>query len=272
MNIKKIIKFFKTKEQYPVPKLINSNKLLENKVALITGGSSGIGFAIAKDFIENGAKVIIVGRNRDKINQAVKILGNKAKGLVFDITNVKEIPRNLMQAVNLFEEKRIDILVNSAGIGAKNSFLTVTEDEYDAIMDTNIKATFFMNQVVCNYMINNKIHGHILNVSSSSAMRPAWTPYEMSKWSVRGFTLGAADLLAPYGIIVNAIAPGPTVTPMLRMNENDSIYNDSTCIKRSAMPNEIASLATYMCSEMGNMIVGDTFYITGGAGNIKSHI
>ena len=129
-----------------------------------------------------------------------------------------------------------------------------------------------MTQAIGKYMIKNKIKGHILNLSSSSALRPAWTAYEMSKWSVRGFTLGAADILSKYGIIVNAIAPGPTATSMLGIKEGDSIYVDTNCVKRYSMPNEIASLATYMCSDMGDLIVGDTFYITGGAGNIINRL
>ena len=116
------------------------------------------------------------------------------------------------------------------------------------------------------------LKGHILNISSSSALRPAWTPYEISKWGVRGFTLGAADLLASKGIIVNAIAPGPTATPMLQKNENDNIYVNSNCVNRMTLPNEIAALAVYMCSDLGNMIVGDTFYVTGGAGNIINRL
>lgn len=127
-----------------------------------------------------------------------------------------------------------------------------------------------MTQAISKYMINNKIKGHILNLSSSSALRPAWTAYEMSKWGVRGFTLGAADTLSNYGITVNAVAPGPTATPMLNVKDGNNIAISLNCVKRYAMPNKIASLAVYMCSDMENMIFGDTFYVTGGAGNIIS--
>lgn len=164
----------------------------------------------------------------------------------------------------------VDILVNSAGVLNKNDFLHMTETEYDAIMDTNAKGTFFMSQVVGKYMIENNIRGHILNVTSSSALRPAWTPYQMSKWAVRGLTLGLADMLIPYGIVVNAIAPGPTATPMLNKHEGDTIYHPNPA-GRFAMPSEIANLAVFMVSDMGNMIIGDTFYMTGGSGTVTNH-
>ena len=121
-------------------------------------------------------------------------------------------------------------------------------------------------------MIDKDIKGHILNLSSSSALRPAWTPYEISKWGIKGFTLGAADTLSNKGIIVNAIAPGPTATPMLNKKESDNLYIDSNCINRMALPSEIAVLAVYLCSDVGNMVIGDTFYITGGAGNIINRL
>ena len=138
-------------------------------------------------------------------------------------------------------------------------------------MGINAKGTYFMSQAVSKFMIERKIHGHILNVSSSSSLRPAWTPYQMSKWAVRGLTLGLADVLLPHGIIVNAIAPGPVATPMLGKFEGDSIYNRMNPSGRYSMPQEIANLAVFMVSSMGDLIVGDTFYITGGSGTISLH-
>lgn len=105
-------------------------------------------------------------------------------------------------------------------------------------------------------------------MTSSSALRPAWTPYQMSKWAVRGLTLGLADALLPHGIVVNAIAPGPVATPMLGKCEGDSIENPQGPCGRYAMPSEIANLAVFMVSGMGDLIVGDTFYMTGGSGTI----
>lgn len=191
--------------------------------------------------------------------------------IVIDVTDVRSMPEKIKTAAALFPENRIDILVNSAGVVAHSDFLGMQESEYDSIMDINAKGTFFMSQAVAKYMIENRIKGHILNVTSSSALRPAWTPYQMSKWAVRGLTLGTADKLLPYGIVVNAIAPGPTATPMLGKNEGDTIYHPNTPAKRYAMPSEIAALATFMVSDMGNMIVGDTFYMTGGSGTITLH-
>lgn len=267
-----ILKLVKEKEMYPIPKVMNRDKILEGKVALITGGSGGIGFAIAKSFVESGCKVIITGTNEEKLKENCKKLGGvNSKYMVWNILETKNIPNKLEEALEKFEEKRIDILVNSAGIVAKHSFREITEKEYDTIMDTNAKGTFFMSQAVGEYMIKNKIKGHILNVTSSSALRPAWTPYQMSKWAVRGFTLGLADVLLPYGIIVNAIAPGPVATPMLDKKEGESIYNESSPSGRYAIPSEIAELAVFMVSDLGNLIVGDTFYITGGSGTISYH-
>lgn len=182
---------------------------------------------------------------------------------------VSDIPGKIRTAAEMFRDNRIDILVNSAGILNSSSFFNTTEEEYDKLMDINVKGTYFMCQAMGQYMIKHHIQGHILNVSSSSALRPAWTPYQISKWSIRGFTLGLADTLLPYGIIVNAIAPGPVAASMLGKKEGDNLYNPSCPIGRYALPEEIANFATFMVSDMGQMIVGDTFYITGGSGTIS---
>lgn len=267
-KIKRKIRRLVNKNSFTVPILVEHKQMLKNKIAMITGGDSGIGYAIAEEFIKNGCKVIICGRNKQKLEMCQKKLGQNSKYVILDIRNIKKIKETINYAMTLFGEKRIDILVNSAGVGVKHDFFEIDEDEYDLIMDVNAKGTFFMTKEMSAYMIENEIKGHILNISSSSALRPAWTPYEMSKWSIKGFTIGAADTLSKYGITVNAIAPGPTATPMLNVKEGDSIAVDTNLVGRYAMPNEIASLAVYMCSEMGRMIVGETFYITGGAGNI----
>ena len=271
--IRSMMMLFKEEKKIPIPDPINAPELLKDKVALITGGSGGIGLAMAESFLKSGAKVIIAGTNEEKLQSCCKKIdgGINIFYIVIDVKSVASIPEKVRIAAAMFPENRIDILVNSAGVVSHSDFLDMSEQEYDSIMDINAKGTFFMSQVVAKYMIENKIKGHILNVTSSSALRPAWTPYQMSKWAVRGLTLGTADKLLPYGIVVNAIAPGPTATPMLGKNEGDTIYHPNTPAKRYAMPSEIAALATFMVSDMGDMIIGDTFYMTGGSGTITLH-
>lgn len=266
-----LIQMGKEEKIQPIIVPVEKEKLLDGKVALITGGTSGIGLAVAQAFQNAGAKVIITGTNQQKLEIALKKMGGGGKGLLIDVRDTEHLPDKVKEAEALFEENRIDILVNSAGVVVKHDFWGIDEKEYDGIMDTNTKGTFFMSQAVGKAMIEKQIKGHILNVTSSSALRPAWTPYQMSKWAVRGLTLGLADTLLPYGIVVNAIAPGPTATPMLGKTEGSSISEPNNPSKRYAMPEEIASMAVYMVSDAGRMIVGDTVYMTGGSGTITLH-
>ena len=266
-----LIQMGKEEKIQPIIVPVEKEKLLDGKVALITGGTSGIGLAVAQAFQNAGAKVIITGTNQQKLEIALKKMGRGGKGLLIDVRDTEHLPDKVKEAEALFEENRIDILVNSAGVVVKHDFWGIDEKEYDRIMDTNAKGTFFMSQAVGKAMIEKQIKGHILNVTSSSALRPAWTPYQMSKWAVRGLTLGLADTLLPYGIVVNAIAPGPTATPMLGKTEGSSISEPNNPSKRYAMPEEIASMAVYMVSDAGRMIVGDTVYMTGGSGTITLH-
>ena len=266
-----LIQMSKEEKIQPIIVPVEKEKLLDGKVALITGGTSGIGLAVAQAFQNAGAKVIITGTNQQKLEIALKKMGGGGKGLLIDVRDTEHLPDKVKEAEALFEENRIDILVNSAGVVVKHDFWGIDEKEYDGIMDTNAKGTFFMSQAVGKAMIEKQVKGHILNVTSSSALRPAWTPYQMSKWAVRGLTLGLADTLLPYGIVVNAIAPGPTATPMLGKTEGSSISEPNNPSKRYAMPEEIASMAVYMVSDAGRMIVGDTVYMTGGSGTITLH-
>lgn len=257
----------KSKNYVPIEHTVN-NDLLKDKVALITGGSGGIGFAIAKAFLESGCKVIIAGTNEKKLADKLKELGD-GKSIQINLSSVENINKAIDEAITLYGH--IDILVNSAGIHSNkvfDSFMDVQESDYDSIMDINLKGTYFVTQKVAKYMVANNVHGHILNISSSTALEPAWSPYRLSKWGIKGMTLGFAQQLQPYGIIVNAIAPGSTATKLLGFKEGDSIYSADNGNHRLTFPSEIAEYAKLMVSSLGDMIVGDTLYISGGRGTI----
>lgn len=135
-------------------------------------------------------------------------------------------------------------------------------------MNTNLKSVFFLSQLFGKYLIRNNIKGNILNISSASSLRPADSAYTLSKWGLRGLTLGLAKSLSQYGITVNSIAPGPTATPMILKSQQNNFYLKRIPLGRYIMPEEIANMAIFLTSEMGRSIIGDTIYMTGGAGNI----
>lgn len=257
----------KSKNYVPIQHTVKGD-LLKDKVALITGGSGGIGFAIAKAFLESGCKVIIAGTNEKKLSSKLEELGG-GKSVILNLSSIKEIEESVSKAITIYGH--IDILVNSAGIHSTKvfeNFMEIEEKDYDSIMDINLKGTYFVTQKVAKHMVANKIHGHILNISSSTALEPAWSPYRLSKWGIKGMTLGFAQQLQPYGIIVNAIAPGSTATKLLGFKEGDSIYSADNGNHRLTLPSEIAEYAKLMVSGLGDMIVGDTLYISGGRGTI----
>lgn len=269
--IKKIIKKLNSKEKIAIPKYIESSSLLNGKIALITGGTGDIGKAIAKQIIQAGGKVIITGTNQKKVEQTcLRIDSEKCQGVVLDLSDFSSFQECLKSALKRFDDCKIQILINCAGYNPAKGFFNTTEKDFDMTWNVNVKGTFFFSQVLANYMIDNKIKGHILNISSSSALRPAWSSYEISKWAIRGFTLGLADLLAPYGIVVNSLAPGPTATKM-QNSSSDSDLDYNTPIGRMATSEEIASLAIILVSDFGNLVVGDTLYATGGSGVISLH-
>lgn len=272
MKIKKLLKkvLYKEEVKIPITKLVDNSELLLGKTALITGGSGGIGVSIAKEFIESGCNVIITGTNIDKLKNICKEMNTeRINYITLDLKKVKSFKDKVEEAVKIYG--KIDILVNSAGIHSTNAvqdFFSFTEEEYDEIMNVNLKGMYFFTREVSEYMINNKIKGHVLNISSTTALEPAWSPYRLSKWGVKGLTAGLADRLYEYGIIVNAIAPGSTATKLLGYKEGDNINTKDNPAKRYIMPEEVAAYAKLLVSSLGDMVIGETLYISGGRGNI----
>lgn len=249
---------------------LSPTQLLANRTALVTGGTKGIGYEIAKSFLKAGANVIITGRDLARINNASNSLKevtncDRIAGLTLNNLDVDSFHNKIEEAIAIFG--RIDILVNNAGVLTYDTISTENEVQYDKVLETNLKGPFFLSQQVGKYMIEKKIKGNILNVGSSSCLRPALSAYTLSKWGIRGLTLGLARGLAPYGITVNGIAPGQTLTDMVPNRDKiESIYRDNIPLGRYIMPNEIANMAVILVSEMGRAIMGDIVYMTGGAG------
>lgn len=271
--IKRTVRFFRP------PRIIKAevgviapNTLLKDRTALITGGTSGIGYAISKAFLQAGASVVITGRNEEKTADAVLSLLQYVKddariiGLAMDNTKPKEFEAKLNEINRkLGEGKQLDILVNNAGVqGAK--FGSAVEEDYDLVMDTNLKGPFFLSQLIARRMVNEGVKGNILNICSASSLRPAGDAYTLSKVALKGLTEGMAKALVGKGIIVNGIAPGPTATPMLHRECDGDISAPLNPLGRCAMPEEIANMAVILCSTLGRTIVGSVVYMTGGAG------
>ncbi len=276
MNVKRIIKrgMNEILRYMPIKKYINTpvlyGELLKGRTALITGGTSGIGYDIAKSFLRNGANVIITGRNQKKLDSICSELKGDFKeaivlGVQLDNCKISDM-KNIFDQIITNNICSIDIFVNNAGVLNKTSFGGATESDWDLVMNSDLKGPYFLTQIVAQYMIDHKIEGNILNVSSSSAVRPGLNSYHFAKNSMMNFTKGLAKELIEYGIVVNGIAPGPTATSMI--SNDDNINRPTSPAKRYTTPEEIANLATVLVSNLSRMVVGDTLFVTGGCGNI----
>lgn len=252
---------------------LSPSDLLIGKNALITGGTSGIGKAIAIAFLKAGANVVITSRNHDAALRTVeeinKFVGGRGKiyGVELDTKKVTFFDRKIREILTFPGFDTIDILVNNAGVN-KGIQGQPPDEEYDDILNTNLKGYYFLSESVADYMVKNHVAGNILNIASASSLRPANTPYILSKWGVRGLTLGMAKKYLKHNIVVNGLAPGPTATPMLLKNETNNYRLSNNPSGRYALPEEIANIAVILTSQMGRLIVGDIVYITGGAGVI----
>lgn len=274
-KIKNGIKTFaKICQHKPMTALINviePTEVLNGKIALVAGGTSGIGKAIAETFYKAGATVIITSRSKDRAEVvANEISSNRVIGIGLDSTDIKNLRNRLGEIKTMINGRTTDILVNNAGL-VGGDIRNTSEVDFDKIINTNLKSVFFLSRLIAEDMVKNGIEGNILNIASSSSLRPAISAYTLSKWGVRGLTQGLAKMFAPHGIVVNGLAPGPTATPMLGKKDYSDIALPTSPIGRYALPEEIAAMALFLCGPQGRTIIGDIVYMTGGAGVIENN-
>lgn len=243
--------------------------MLEGKVALITGASRGIGRAVALEFAKAGADVIInYHHSKDRAEELAKeieSLGKKAYLAPFDVANSKEVK----EAVKALEEKigTIHILVNNAGITRDGLLLKMKEEDWEAVLRTNLFSAFYVTQAVLPMMLKAR-WGRIINISSVVAFtgNPGQTNYASAKAGLIGFTKALALEVAGRNITVNVIAPGYIETDMTtKLPEKvKEAFLQEIPLKRAGLPEEVAYLAIFLASDQASYITGAVFHINGG--------
>ena len=236
--------------------------VLRGKTVVVTGGSSGIGFAIAKKCVSEGAKVVITGRNVEALNRASTQIG--ALPLAWDVSRVDLAPTKLSEAKNLLGAE-IDIVFNNAGVYSQAEFLDVSEAIWDTIHDTNSKGLFFLCQAIARRWMGSGRKGKIINIASNRGILGDTTPYGMSKWGVICLTRGLGKALLPKGIIVNGIAPGIVATGINGIDPAENAFLPNPPSNRVGLPEEIAELAVFLAGDAANHIVGQTIVCDGGS-------
>lgn len=242
---------------------------LQNKRVLITGGSSGIGLSIASKCLSEGAMVVITGRTPEKLASALSSLNDdNLKALAWDVSDLATLKEKFEQAKQLVGGQ-FDILFNNAAILGSGAFPRVEEKTWDDVYRTNSKALFFLTQHVCREWIDvvaEEKTRKVINISSQGGFVGATYPYRMTKWDVAGLTQGLGIQLAPYGILVNGIAPGIIATDMQKdcLRQKDNLFYPDNPVRRFALPEEIAELALFLASDTSNFIVGQTIVCDGG--------
>lgn len=243
---------------------------LSGKVALITGASRGLGFAIAQGLARAGATVVLNGRDQAALSAAARLLtaqGLAAQTAVFDVTD-RAATRAAVATIEQAHGK-LDVLFNNAGIQRRHPFAEFPQDDWDALLATNLTAPFIVSQAVVQGMIARK-RGKIVHIASlmSELARPSVVPYAAAKGGVRQLTRGMAVELAPHNIQVNAIAPGYFATEMNRALMDDVAFNAWVCKRTPAgrwgQPDELSGLAVFLASSASDYVSGQMIVIDGG--------
>lgn len=243
---------------------------LQDDVALVTGGGSGLGFEIAKALISVGAKVCITGRRNDVIESAVDALGDGATYCQGDVTNAED-RRHMIEHTCTHFDADISILINNAGQNVKCAALEVSDEDFDALLNTHVKAAFSLARQVGSKMIEAKRGNIIFMASMASFMGvPNIIGYTTAKTAVLGLTRGLAAEWSSSGIRVNAIAPGWIRTPMTdKAFGGDSARKqkvlDRTPMQNMGEPGDIAQMAVFLCSSSAQFVTGQCFRVDGGA-------
>lgn len=248
---------------------------LKNKIAVITGGSSGIGLATAKEFKAEGASVVICGRNQEALGDAQKELGDNVLSMQADITRLSDLDRLFEATVEHYG--KIDILVANAGDVKFMPMEFVDEASFDYVMNNSFKGTFFTIQRALPHL-NDEASIIVLSATGQSMGFPASTVAAANKAAIRSLARGiSADLLPSRGIRVNCISPGPIDTPLFDrlglppdqvagMKEG---FKQQIPLKRMGTPEEVAKVALFLGSSDSSFVIGEEIKVGGGEGNLR---
>jgi glucose 1-dehydrogenase len=245
---------------------------LEGKVAAVTGGDQGIGRAIVERLAREGADVALCYRSNrtgaDEVVAAIEKTGRKATAIQADVGRVSEGQRFIAEAVA--QLGRVDILVNNAGLERRADFWDVTEQDYDTVLDVNLKGPFFVTQAFVKHRLQAKAGGKVINISSvhEELPFPHFTSYCASKGGIKMMTRNLSIELAPLDITINSIAPGAIETPINKKLLNDPIKLKSLLenipLKRLGKPEDVASVAAFLASPDSDYVTGATYFVDGG--------
>ncbi len=241
---------------------------LDGKLALITGGGSGIGFYIAEAMVASGARVVITGRREEVLKEAVATLGSQVNYIVNDITQLKGIPA-LVETIEA-TYGAIDILVNNAGINMKKHAVEVTDEDFDKVIQTNLHAVFSLTRECGKKMIARK-SGSIIMITSMAALYgiDRVVAYTASKSAIGGMVKALTTEFSPYNVRVNAIAPGFIETPMMLTAMGGDPARRDKAMDRTPMaiwgkPDDIGWAAVYLASPAAKFVTGITLPVDGG--------
>jgi gluconate 5-dehydrogenase len=237
---------------------------------VVTGGSRGIGRAIAEGFAARGANVLICSRTQESVETALKEMndaGLKADGVACDVSDEQQILTTVQTAISRLGH--IDTLVNVAGVNRRKRAETVTADDYDFILDTNLRGAFLMSREVGKHMIERK-SGAQINVESLNTWMPlkGVLPYAMSKFGMQGMTRGLALEWGRHGVRVNSLAPGFILTDLTRKLWSDpemQAWNQANApLGRLGQPEDMVGTAIFLASKASAFMTGQTLYVDGG--------
>jgi NAD(P)-dependent dehydrogenase (short-subunit alcohol dehydrogenase family) len=245
------------------------SKRFQGKIALVTGGSAGIGLATAKQFVEEGAHVYITGRRQSELDSAVKYIGKNVTAIQGDVAKLADLDRIIAQIAK--EKGRLDVVFANAGVGTHAPLGSITEEHFDSIFDINVKGLVFTVQKALPLIPDGG--SIVLNASIVSIKGfPSFSIYAASKAAVRSLARSWTVDLKDRGIRVNAVSPGPIDTPLLDQTfsnpDQKKALASTVVMGRLGQPEELAKAVTFLASDDASFITGVELFVDGGAAQV----